>query len=160
MCRKIQISLKSDKNNEYFAWRPEYIYDSISLNSSSYEKCVRQNWLRKSKHIFYVQQRFFLPENRAVYKIMWKSIVDREKPQMTIQYGACALHAGWLIQERMHTVRIFNCYWFSTANMVTRTGLNVILRVIRTLPVLSLLRRYTTETIPVLASGNPLCHLI
>jgi hypothetical protein len=31
---KIQVSLKSDKNNGYFTWRPMYIYDYISLNSS------------------------------------------------------------------------------------------------------------------------------
>jgi len=30
---KIQVSLKSDKNNRYFTWRPIYIYDHISLNS-------------------------------------------------------------------------------------------------------------------------------
>jgi hypothetical protein len=31
--QKIQLSLKSDKNNGYFTWRPVYIYDNISLNS-------------------------------------------------------------------------------------------------------------------------------
>ena len=31
---KIQVLLKSDKNNEYFTWKPMYIYDNISLNSS------------------------------------------------------------------------------------------------------------------------------
>jgi len=29
----IQISLKSDKNNRYFTWRPIHIYDYISLSS-------------------------------------------------------------------------------------------------------------------------------
>ena len=29
----IQISLKSDKNNEYITWRRRYIYDNISPNS-------------------------------------------------------------------------------------------------------------------------------
>ena len=31
---KIQVSLKSDKLNRYFTWRPVYIYDNISLNYS------------------------------------------------------------------------------------------------------------------------------
>ena len=31
---EIQVSLKSDNKNGYFTWRPEYIYDNISLNSS------------------------------------------------------------------------------------------------------------------------------
>jgi uncharacterized membrane protein YhaH (DUF805 family) len=30
----IQVSLKSDKNNGYFAWWPAYVCDSMSLNSS------------------------------------------------------------------------------------------------------------------------------
>jgi hypothetical protein len=33
-------------------------------------------------------------ENRAVYEIMRENLVDAERPQMTIKYGACALHAG------------------------------------------------------------------
>ena len=31
---KIQISLKSDKYNGHITWRPMYLYDHISLNSS------------------------------------------------------------------------------------------------------------------------------
>jgi len=31
---KIQVSLKSDKNNGYFTWRPIYIFDHISLSFS------------------------------------------------------------------------------------------------------------------------------
>jgi hypothetical protein len=36
----------------------------------------------------------FVSENRIVYEIMSKNVVEPERPQMTIQYGACALHAG------------------------------------------------------------------
>ena len=36
----------------------------------------------------------FFSENRAVYEIMSKNVVEPERPQMTIQYGECALHAG------------------------------------------------------------------
>ena len=32
--KKIQVSLKSDKNNGYFTWRRFYIYNNISLNYS------------------------------------------------------------------------------------------------------------------------------
>jgi len=32
--QKIQVSLKSDKNNGYFTWRPTCIFDYISLSSS------------------------------------------------------------------------------------------------------------------------------
>jgi len=33
-------------------------------------------------------------ENRAVDKIMWKNMVQPDRPQMTIEYGTYALHAG------------------------------------------------------------------
>ena len=33
-------------------------------------------------------------KNRAVYEIMWKNIVDTDRRQMIIYYGACASHAG------------------------------------------------------------------
>jgi len=36
---------------------------------------------------------FFL-ENRAIYELMWKIIVVLDRPQMTIYYDACGLHAG------------------------------------------------------------------
>jgi len=49
------MSLKSDKSNRYFMWRPMYVYDDISLSSSWNEKCFRQKLWRKSKHTFYVQ---------------------------------------------------------------------------------------------------------
>jgi len=37
---KIQDSLKSDKNNRFFTWRPVHIYEHISLSSSQNEKCL------------------------------------------------------------------------------------------------------------------------
>jgi len=48
---KIRVSLQPDKNNGYFTWRGLYIYDSISLNSSQNEICLRKIVWRKSKHI-------------------------------------------------------------------------------------------------------------
>jgi hypothetical protein len=33
-------------------------------------------------------------EYRVVYEIMRENVVEPDKPQMTVQYGACALHAG------------------------------------------------------------------
>ena len=40
--KKIQVLLKSDKNDRYFIWRPMYIYDSISPIYSWNEKCFGQ----------------------------------------------------------------------------------------------------------------------
>ena len=39
---KIQVSLKYDKNNEDYTWRPRYIFDNTLLNSSYNEKCIRE----------------------------------------------------------------------------------------------------------------------
>jgi Ni,Fe-hydrogenase III small subunit len=33
---------------------------------------------------------------------MWKNMMDPDRPQMTIQYATCALHAGYL-RLQMHT---------------------------------------------------------
>ena len=53
---------------------------------------------------------------------MRKSIVQPDRPQTTIQYGACALHAGYL---RLHTHTYAECVtliafprqWFSRARL-------------------------------------------
>jgi hypothetical protein len=45
----------------------------------------------------------FFPENNAVNVIMWKNMEEPDRPQMTIQYGVCALHAGYL-RLPTHTV--------------------------------------------------------
>ena len=44
---KVQMSLKSDKNNTYFTLRKLYIYTNISPNSSQNYKCSRQTLYRK-----------------------------------------------------------------------------------------------------------------
>ena len=53
---------------------------------------------------FYIQQLF--SENRKVYEIMSKNVMDTEGPQTTSQCGACALRAGLARQRartRIHT---------------------------------------------------------
>jgi hypothetical protein len=37
---------------------------------------------------------FFFSENRAVYEVMSKNMIEPEGPQMTSQYGAYELRAG------------------------------------------------------------------
>ena len=50
---------------------------------------------------------FFFSENRTIYEIMWENMVEPERPQMTVQYDACALHAR---QIRLDTLKICNTY--------------------------------------------------
>ena len=47
---------------------------------------------RETQNTHFVFSNFFFFENRAVYEKMWKNIVERSRPQ----YGAWALHAGYL----------------------------------------------------------------
>jgi len=56
---KIQISLKSDKNNRYFKWSPIYIYDNISLSSSYNKLCLRKKLYREIKTYFMFKNNFF-----------------------------------------------------------------------------------------------------
>ena len=74
------------------------------------------------KHILYSATIFFFFfENRAIYEIMWKNMVQRGRPQVTI-WRMCI--AYWKTKAtHIHT----NCttYCFSTATMVVRTPSNV-----------------------------------
>jgi len=37
----------------------------------------------------------FYFEIRAVCEIRWKNIVETDRPQIAVYYGACALHSGY-----------------------------------------------------------------
>jgi hypothetical protein len=49
---------------------------------------------RENQNTHFVFSNFFFPEILAVYDKTWKNIVEPDRPQMAIKYGACALHAG------------------------------------------------------------------
>jgi len=63
----------------------------------------------------------FFPENCAVHEIMWKNMVDLDRPQMTMTHAHCVLYT----QGYRHTLTICNIYYFSAATMVARTRLIV-----------------------------------
>jgi hypothetical protein len=67
---KIQVSLRSSKNNGYLNWRLVHIMINISPNSFFNYRCFRQKLQKKWKHVFNDEKRF--SENRDVYEIMWK----------------------------------------------------------------------------------------
>ena len=48
---------------------------------------------RENQNTHFMFSNFF-PENRTVYEIMSKNVVEPEGPQMTSQYGAYEFHAG------------------------------------------------------------------
>ena len=45
---------------------------------------------------------FSLTFSKKFYGIMWESTAEPGRPQMTIEYSACALHAGY-IRLQTHT---------------------------------------------------------
>jgi hypothetical protein len=49
-------------------------------------------YCRKNQNTHICSIRFF-SQNIAIYETAWKNVVEPERPQMTIQYGACAFYA-------------------------------------------------------------------
>jgi hypothetical protein len=80
---KIQLSLKSDKNNGYFTWRLIYIFDHISLisfrmrNFSEKSCCQNQNTHNLCPLIFFSRKSWHLWDNV-------EHTVEPSRPQMTI----------------------------------------------------------------------------
>ena len=79
--KKIQVSLKSDKNNRYFTWRHMCSY--ISLNYSENEKMFQTKVVEKIETHFLCTITF-CSENRPVYEIMCKTMVQPVRRQMTM----------------------------------------------------------------------------
>jgi len=79
------LSLKPDKNNGYYKWRPIYIFGHISLSSSRNEKMSQTKVVEKNQNTHFVFSNFFFSlKNRAFYEIMWINIVEPGRPQTTI----------------------------------------------------------------------------
>ena len=116
-----QHSYQHKFSRNFIIWRHMYIYDNILLSSSDSEKFFKQKLLRKSKHTFYVQQLFL--ENCVIYKIMWKSMVEPDRPQMT-NIVWCKHFACWITKAHTHThthtLRTHNIYCFSITTMVVQ----------------------------------------
>ena len=56
--QRIPFSLKSEKNNDYFTWRPMLICDCIWLNESYNDKCPSKV-CRENKNTYFVFNNFF-----------------------------------------------------------------------------------------------------
>jgi hypothetical protein len=68
----------------------QQLYRNVSDNSCT--EMFQTTAVQKTKtHI--LGSTTFL-ENRANYEIMWKNMAESDRPQVAIQYGACALRTG------------------------------------------------------------------
>ena len=72
----------------------EYEYNYCSYLSQLFVECeiFQIKFVDKIKTHILCSINLFL--NCAFYEVMWKNIVKPGRPQMTEQYGSCALHAG------------------------------------------------------------------
>ena len=79
---------------------------------------------RENQNTSYAKQLFKI--NRAVYEIMWKNIVELNRPQ-----NDNTVHAHCMLdtQGYKHTLRMYNICCFSTVTMFARTRLIVVLYV-------------------------------
>jgi hypothetical protein len=90
--QKIKVSLKSGKNNGYFAWKPIHIFYHTWLNFLRM-RTVSDNRCRDDKTHFFVQL-FSLSLSKTVLfmRQCGKTLYSRTGHRW--QYGARALHAG------------------------------------------------------------------
>jgi hypothetical protein len=124
--QKIQVSLKSDKNNRYFIWN-QYIYFWSYLTALLIEweifqlKIVQKirTQILYSIYIFFFRKSCRLWDNVGKYCRVGQATDDN------IAHAHCILDT----QGSKHTRRICNIYCFSTATMVALTRLNVTLYV-------------------------------
>ena len=89
---KIHVALQFDNNNDRITRRPMFIYDNMSLNSSSNEN-VSHKICSENQNIFYFPQ-FFLNscpmQSCALYETMRKD-TEREDRQYNKAHALCLL---------------------------------------------------------------------
>jgi hypothetical protein len=142
---KIEVLLKSDKNNGHFTWR-RFTFITISRWMFLRIRGFSNKSFREKTHILY-SVTFVFPENGAVCEIMSKNVVEPERPQTIWRLRV----AYWISKVRRahanararaptpppphppthtHAQReMCNAYCFSVATMVLGTRLSVTLYV-------------------------------
>ena len=133
---KIQVSLKSYKNNGQFTWKRFHIYDNISLNSLRMRnvsaKACRENqnthfifnnvfpkvapFMRQCRKVYLRPTGYKWLHNMAIRVAYWKS-------KATCTYAHAHVYVSGYPHARIHararTHRpICNTYWFSTGTMI------------------------------------------
>jgi len=68
--------------------------DDDDLDQFSLEREMFQTKVVEKSQNTYFMFNDFSPENHSVCDVVGKNMVEPEKPQTTIKYCACALHAG------------------------------------------------------------------
>jgi hypothetical protein len=113
--QKIQISLKSDENNEHFTWRPLNTFDHISLNFSYKEKYLRQILEKIKTYVLIIK--FSCPLLHSVEKYCKAGKAT---------YDNMMLAHFTLGNTNKYSRAMCNTNWFSTVIIFARTRLIVI----------------------------------
>jgi len=93
-------------------------YTFLIISCSVRIRNVSDKICREYQNTHFVFVNFFFLENRAVYEIMWKNMIDRGRPQMTIWRMRIAC---WINK----TTNVCDTDCFSTPTVVARTHLNI-----------------------------------
>ena len=117
---KIQVSLKSDKNNGYFTWWPIHFGSYFTHFFLEWEM-FQTNTVQKIETHILSSITFF--KNRAVYEIMWKKLYSRAGHRW--QYDTCTLITGYLSLQ----IQIRNTYHFSTATITVQMHVSITLHI-------------------------------
>jgi hypothetical protein len=59
-------------------------------------KTISEKICREFQNTYYSYFQQFFSNNCAIYEIIWKNVVQSDKPQTTIWYGAYILNAEYL----------------------------------------------------------------
>jgi len=100
---KIQVSLKSDKNNGYIIWRPVYMYDHISVLLRM--RTVSEEVCRENQNTLFVQ--YFFVRKSCVYETEWTNTVELYTPQNTIWHMRISF---WIPKSK---IRLYKTYCFT-----------------------------------------------
>ena len=100
---KIQISLKSDKNNGTLH-EDQYTFFITSRSNILRIKTFQTNVVEKMEVRTSSSMPF--PENCAVYEIMWKNVVQPDATDKNMAHAHCMLDT----QDYKHTLRLYNTY--------------------------------------------------
>jgi len=103
------------------------IYMKTNTQFWSYVAHFFLEWgMFQTKFVEKIETHWICFEDRTVYEVMWKNIVEPERPQMTV--WPCAFRAGYLrLQTHTHLLTLSNTYGFSPATVVARPHLSVTL---------------------------------
>jgi len=113
---KIQVSIKSDKNNEYFTWIPMYITVIsrwILLKWHCWDKYCRDN---QNAHLMFSDFFFVVVvENRAMYETLLK---EPDRPQMAIRRMRIACQITKATNARSECVILIACRVYFHASQI------------------------------------------